>query len=90
MNKSFKARALTIAAILALTLVISGVVVAQGGNIFRNETTTAGGYSTWDSDMINVITSYSIHYTKLYDAQDTGYPSRKRPKACCRCPCPGR
>jgi len=54
MNKSFKARALTIAAILALTLVISGVVVAQGGNIFRNETTTAGGYSTWDSDMINI------------------------------------
>jgi len=27
---------------------------ASAGNTFRNETTTAGGYSTWDSDMINI------------------------------------
>jgi subtilisin family serine protease len=29
-------------------------LASSGQNVFRNETTTAGGYSTWDSDMINV------------------------------------
>lgn len=29
-------------------------LAGQGQNIFRDETTTAAGYSTWDSDMINI------------------------------------
>ena len=27
---------------------------AAAGNVFRGETSTAGGYSTWDSDLINI------------------------------------
>jgi hypothetical protein len=35
---------------LGLTLPFS----SHAQNIFRNETTTAAGYSTWDADLINV------------------------------------
>lgn len=39
-------------AFVAFLVTLTGPVKA--GNQFRNETTTAGGYSTWDSDMINI------------------------------------
>ena len=41
-------------ALAALLLSVSGAYAAGGGNPFRNLTTTAGGYPTWDSDMINI------------------------------------
>jgi subtilisin family serine protease len=38
-----------------LALCIAGIAGgAVAGNIFQNSTTTAGGYSTWDADLINV------------------------------------
>jgi subtilisin family serine protease len=46
---------LTIATILAL--LATGAAYAAGGtpfNPFEDETTTAGGYATWDSDMIDI------------------------------------
>jgi subtilisin family serine protease len=41
------------AAILALALV-AGTSVALAQNVFRGTNSTAGGYGTWDSDLINV------------------------------------
>jgi subtilisin family serine protease len=49
--KSIVIRALLIAAFLIGTV---GVGVAFAGNQFSDVTTTSGGYSTWDSDMINI------------------------------------
>lgn len=40
---------LIVMAVLAMTF-----SVALAGNPFKDETSTAGGYSTWDSDMINI------------------------------------
>ncbi len=49
--KSILVRSLLIAAFLVGTV---GLTTASAGNNFSNVTTTAGGYSTWDSDMINI------------------------------------
>ena len=49
--KSIVVRSLLVVAFLLGTV---GMSTASAGNTFRNETTTAGGYSTWDSDMINI------------------------------------
>ncbi len=40
--------------VLALVVFITLTVPARAGNPFRNETSTADGWPTWDSDMINV------------------------------------
>jgi subtilisin family serine protease len=48
---------LKIVAALAILLSVGGAVHAAGGtplNPFEDATTTAGGYSTWDSDMIDI------------------------------------
>ncbi len=49
--KSIVVRSLMILVFLFGTV---GMSTALAGNSFSNETTTAGGYSTWDSDMINI------------------------------------
>lgn len=67
--KSILVRSLLIAAFLIGTL---GVSTAYAGNQFKNETTTAGGYPTWDADMIN-IEAVSQTGTGVYVAVlDTG------------------
>ena len=47
-----KASVLTARWVLAAALLVT-VTAASAQNVFRNLTTTAGGYSTWDADMIN-------------------------------------
>jgi subtilisin family serine protease len=47
--KRFASVTFTLAAILAMTF-----SPVAAGNPFANLTTTAGGYATWDSDMINI------------------------------------
>ena len=49
--KSILIRSLLVAAFLIGTV---GLSTAYAGNPFSNETSTAAGYPTWDSDMINV------------------------------------
>jgi subtilisin family serine protease len=49
--KSILIRSILIAAFLIGTV---GMSTAYAGNPFKGETTTEGGYSTWDSDMINI------------------------------------
>jgi subtilisin family serine protease len=49
--KSILVRSLLIAAFLMGTV---GLSTAYAGMPFQGETSTAGGYSTWDSDMINI------------------------------------
>ncbi|HSB65734.1 MAG TPA: hypothetical protein VLD65_04100, partial [Anaerolineales bacterium] len=39
--------------ILAFLIGTAGMSTAYAGNVFSGETTTAGGYLTWDADMIN-------------------------------------
>ena len=48
---------LTIVTVLALLVLATGAAYAAGGtpfNPFEDETTTAAGYYTWDSDMIDI------------------------------------
>lgn len=49
--RSILVRALLIVAFLVGTV---GLSTAYAGNPFKNETTTAGGSSTWDSDLVNI------------------------------------
>ncbi len=43
-----------IAVLIAILAMTTSVVFAAGGNEFRDEKSTVNGYSTWDSDLINV------------------------------------
>ncbi len=49
--KTVLVRAILVAAFLVGTV---GMSTAFAGNQFKDLTTTSGGYSTWDSDMINI------------------------------------
>ncbi|MHA2171974.1 MAG: S8 family peptidase, partial [Candidatus Kariarchaeaceae archaeon] len=40
--------------VVCLITIFVTLVPVQAGNPFRNETSTASGYSTWDSDMIDI------------------------------------
>lgn len=44
----------TVLTVLVVFLLAVGTTYASGGNPFKDVTTTAEGYSTWDSDMINI------------------------------------
>ena len=43
-----------VGAALAVAMLVASVPTAMAGNPFAKATTTAGGYHTWDSDMVNV------------------------------------
>jgi subtilisin family serine protease len=67
--KSILVRSLLVVAFLVGTV---GMTTALAGNDFKNETSTSGGYLTWDADMINVD-SNTITGTGVYVAVlDTG------------------
>ena len=66
---------------ILICILLLGVVILYSYNASRSETLEIGVFvgSNWDVANANsytiVITSYSIHYTKLYDLQfkDSGY-----------------
>jgi subtilisin family serine protease len=67
--KSIFVRSILVAAFLLGTFSMRN---AAAGNLFQGESSTAGGYSTWDSDMIN-IESVSETGSEVYIAVvDTG------------------
>ncbi len=67
--KSMLVRALLITAFLVGTV---GLGTAFAGNPFSDVTTTAGGYSTWDSDMINIENESQTGANVYVAVLDTG------------------
>lgn len=58
--------------VLASILLLTFQVALAGGNIFKDETSTAGGYATWDSDLINIEAIVQTGASVYVAVLDTG------------------